>query len=223
MQAEVVTSSRPTADAPADSVRLSLSHEAELRAYFGRYVPPVPGEQSNFGAMCTRMASSRPGSSAERPTPGTPWTELIECGSEHGAANFDGEDAMVAYLDARRRFRLVSAALAQLSDRDQAVLDAYYGAEPTEHALGRLADVACLTETAWARNRSRAARGMHEPIEATVRWLAAATAPDARAAFEQVRQEAATILAAARAGYATARRAGCGSAACPDLARAACT
>jgi hypothetical protein len=206
MRAEVVTSSHLAADLPPDSVRLSLSQEAELRAYFGRYMPPVPGEQSNFGTMCARMASSRPGSSAERPTPGTPWTELIECGSEYGAVNFDGEDAMVAYLDARRRFRLVSAALAQLSDRDQAVLDAYYGAETTEHSLGRLADVACLTETAWARNRARAARGMHEPIEATVRWLAAATAPDASAAYEQLRQEASAMLAAARATYVTARR-----------------
>jgi hypothetical protein len=69
----------------------------------------------------------------------------------------------------------------------------------------RLADVACLTETAWARNRSRAARGMHEPIEATVRWLAAATAPDGRAVFQEMRDEATAMLAAARASYLRAR------------------
>jgi hypothetical protein len=182
-----------------------LRYEAELRAYFGRYMPGAPGERSNLGAVCTRLARATPGRTAERPTPGTPWTELVECGSEHGAVNFDGEDAMVAYLDARGRFRLVSKTLALLSQRDQAVLDAYYGGEPTEHTLGRLADVACLTQTAWARNRSRAARGMHEPIETTVRWLAAATAPDGRAAYEEIRREATTMLAAARARYAEAR------------------
>jgi hypothetical protein len=190
----------------AASPSLSQTYEAELRAYFGRCMPGVPGERSNFAAIAARKASKTPKGTPERPTPGTPWTEILECAGTHGAANFDGEDAMIAYLDARGRFRKVSEALSRLSERDQTVLNAYYGAEPTEHALGGLAEVACLTETAWARNRSRAARGMHEPIEATVRWLAAATAPDAREAFERVRLEATATLVTSKASYASARR-----------------
>jgi hypothetical protein len=96
----------------------------------------------------------------------------------------------------------VSEALSRLCERDQAVLDAYYGGEP---AFDRLADVACLTRTAWTRNRSRAARNMHEPIEATVRWLAAATAPDARAAFKEMHDEATAMLVVARQTYASVR------------------
>jgi hypothetical protein len=87
---------------------------------------------------------------------------------------------MVAYLDARLRFRRISTALSRLPARDQEVLGAYYGYEPSEHPLGALAEVASLTETARGRNRARAVRGMHAPIEATVSWLAAATAPGAR-------------------------------------------
>jgi hypothetical protein len=47
---------------------------------------------------------------------------------------------------------------------------------------------------------------MHEPIEATVRWLAAATAPDGRTAFQQMRDEATAMLAAAKARYMRASR-----------------
>jgi hypothetical protein len=189
----------------AASPSLLQAYEAELRAYFGRYMPGVPGERSNFAAIAARKASETPKGTPERPTPGTPWTEILKCAGTHGAVNFDGEDAMIAYLDARGRFWKVSEALSRLSERDQTVLDAYYGAAPTEHALAGLADVACLTETAWARNRARAGRGMHEPIEATVRWLAAATAPDAREAFERVQAEATATLSRARANYAVVR------------------
>jgi hypothetical protein len=155
--------------------------------------------------MCARLSAGRAPKATERPTPGTPWTEILECAGAHALANFDGESAMVAYVDARLRFRRVSTALSRLSARDQEVLGAYYGCEPSEHPLGALAEVASLTGTAQGRNRARAARGMHEPIEATVRWLAAATAPDARAALGEVRDEANAILAAARARYALAR------------------
>jgi hypothetical protein len=127
---------------------LSPREEAELRAYFGRFMPSVPGERSNFAAIAARKASETSKGTAERPTPGTPWTEILECHGTHGAVNFDGEEATVAYLDARRCFRKVSEALSRLSERDQTVLDAYYGGEPTERALGRLADVAYLTTTA---------------------------------------------------------------------------
>jgi hypothetical protein len=117
-------------DARATVDRLSLSEEAQLRTYFGRYLPGLPGERSNFGVMIARKASETPRHTAERPTPGTPWTEIVECYGTRGPVNFDGEEGMVAYLDARRRFRKVSEALSRLSDRDQAVLDAYYGGEP---------------------------------------------------------------------------------------------
>lgn len=189
----------------ANEVVLSPSDEALLRAYFGCYRPGAPGERSNFGTMCTRLAAGCPPRSAERPTPGTPWTEILDCGHEHGAVNFDGEDAMVAYLDARGRFRRVCEALSRLSTHDQAVLDAYYGSEPAEHALERLAGVATLTETARRRNRSRAARGMHEPIDATVRWLAAATSPDGRAALDEMQREAAQMVSTVKQRYASAR------------------
>jgi hypothetical protein len=187
--------------------RFSVHYEIELRTYFSLYLPSAPGDQSGFGAMCRRLGNSRSPRSNERPTPGTPWTEIVDCPRTYVGASFDGEEAMLTYLDARRRFRRVCEALSRLSERDQAALNAYYGAEPTEHPLERLADVACLTQTAWARNRSRAARGVHEPIEATVRWLAAATAPDARAAFEDVNREATAMVATAKANYARARRA----------------
>jgi hypothetical protein len=184
---------------------LSLSDEADLRAYFSRFRPCAPGDRSNFGAVAARMASKRPPDSSQRPTPGTPWTELVECASARATVNFDGEEAMVAYLDARWRFRRVSRALSRLSQRDQEILDAYYGSEPTEHPLGQLAAVACLTDTAQHRNRARATRGIHEPIEATVRWLAAATSPDGLAASVAIRAAAAEMLRAARMRYARAR------------------
>jgi hypothetical protein len=113
---------------------------------------------------------------------------------------------MIAYIDARRRRRKVIEALSRLSERDQRVLGAYYGAEPSERGLGQLADVACLTKTAWVKNRARAARGVHETIAATVRWLAAATAPTKRAAFAEIHEEAMSLVAVARANYARARR-----------------
>jgi hypothetical protein len=188
-----------------ESVRLSWVDEADLRAYFGSYRPSAPGERSNLSALTMRLAGGRPAHSTERPTRDTPWTEIVDCAHEHGAVNFDGEDAMIAYLDARRRFRRVSRALARIPTGDQAVLDAYYGTESPEHVLGPLAGVAILTETALRRNRSRAARGMHEPIEATVRWLAAATAPENRATLDEVRREAAEMLATAKQRYARAQ------------------
>jgi hypothetical protein len=47
---------------------------------------------------------------------------------------------------------------------------------------------------------------MHEPIEATVRWLTAATAADARAVSKEMRDEATAMLVVARARYVAARR-----------------
>lgn len=185
--------------------RLSVRDEIELRAYFSSHAPPAPGEQSGFGAMCRRLGNSRNPRSNERPAPGTPWTEIVECRRAYAGANFDGEDAMLAYLDARRRFRSVCEALSRLSVREQRVLDAYYGSEPCEHPLGQLATVASLTDTANRRNRARAARGMHEPVEVTVRWLAAATAPEAREALAKVKLEARELLRLARSSYVLVR------------------
>jgi hypothetical protein len=184
---------------------ISLSDEADLRIYFSRFRPSAPGDRSNFGAVAARMMWKRPPDSPQRPTPGTPWTELVECASARAVVNFDGEEAMLAHLDARWRFRRVSEALSRLSVRDQEVLDAYYSGEPTEHALGQLSTVACLTQTAQRRNRARAARGLHEPTEATVRWLAAATSPEGRAASKEINAEACAMLSAARGHYAHAR------------------
>ena len=114
---------------------------------------------------------------------------------------------MVAHVDARRRFRRACAALSQLSALDQVVLDAYYGREPSNHPLGQLAAVTVLTEKAKKRNRARASREMHESVEVTVRWLVAATSPDARATLAQIRLEAESLLQAARRSYALARSA----------------
>ncbi len=185
--------------------RLSVRDEIELRAYFSSHAPLAPGDRSGFGAMCRRLGNSRNPRSNERPLPGTPWTEILDCRRSYAGSNFDGEDAMVAYLDARRRFRGVCEALSQLSMCDQRVLDAYYGSEPSDHPLGQLAAVAKLTETAVKRNRARAARGMHEPVEVTVRWLAAATSPEARAALVQAKSEAGALLREARRSYGCAR------------------
>lgn len=187
---------------------LSFSDEADLRAYFGRPLPSAPGERSNFGAVAARMGSKCPPDSPQRPTRGTPWTELVECSAPHAAVNFDGEEVTVAYLDARWRFRRVSEVLSRLPLRNQEVLEAYYASDAAEHQLGELAAVACLTQAARHRNRSRAARGLHEPIEATVRWLSATTAPEARAAFEDVQRQAAGLLWRARHNYALVRRGG---------------
>ncbi|MGH7297566.1 MAG: hypothetical protein ACRELB_21695 [Polyangiaceae bacterium] len=185
---------------------LSARDEMDLRAYFSSYVPPPPGARSNFGSMCARLGNARNPASKEKPGSRTPWTQILDCSGSPAILNFDGEQAMIAYLDARRRFRRVCDALSRLDGVEREVLDAYHGGEESEHALGRLAGVATMTPTARQRNRSRAARGMHEPIEATVRWLAAATAPDGQQAFKDVREEAETLLASAHRQYALARR-----------------
>jgi hypothetical protein len=188
--------------------KLSLSDEVELRAYFSSYVPRAPGERSSFGAMCTRLGNARNPRSKQRPTADTPWTEILDCPRSYGSANFDGEDAMVMYLDGRKRFRRVCEALSMLSTCDQRVLDAFYGIDVCEHPLGQFAAVATLTDTANKRHRARAARGLHEPIEVTVRWLAGGTSPDARAAFKLMRDEAEVLLRQARGAYAHARGVG---------------
>jgi hypothetical protein len=183
---------------------LSLIDEIELRAYFARYVPPAPGACSNFGSMCTRLGNARNLRSKERPSPGASWTEILDCSGARAGAKFDGEYAMVEYLDAQRRFRRVAEALPQLPPRYQDALAAYYGGERAEHALGQLAGVTALTPTALRRNRSRAARGLHEPIEATVRWLTAATTPDGSLALASLRSEAEGLLRSAQRAYVEA-------------------
>lgn len=187
--------------------KLSLSDEIELRAYFGSFVPHAPGERSSFGPMCARLGQAINPRTNERPTADAPWTEILDCRRSYGGANLGGDDAMVAYLDARRRFGRVCEALSKLSTCDQQVLDAYYGCDQAEHPLGRLAGVAALTEAAQRRNRARAARGLHEPIEVTVRWLAAATASDARTSVAEVREQAHAMFNAASNCYARARAA----------------
>jgi hypothetical protein len=194
---------------PSRSVDLALScnDEAILRAYFHSYRPSAPGAKSNFGAVATRKGSAINPRTIERPTPGTPWTEILDCGHGGGATNFDGEEAMLAYIDGRRWLRRVGAAVESLSTRDQDVLDAYYGSEPSNHPLGPIAPVIALTEAARARNRGRAARGLHEPIETTVRWLATLPGNDARTATDDMRREANEMLRGARANFARAHAA----------------
>lgn len=221
---KTAAATRTTAIASPDSEGgrpnpLSLSDEADLRAYFSRFRPSAPGDRSNFSAVAARMASKRPPDSPQRPKPGTPWTELVACAPARATVNFDGEEAMIAYVDARWRFRRVSEALSLTSVLDQEVLDAYYGREPTEHPLGQLAGVACLTPAAQRRNRARAARGVHESIEVTVRWLSAAMSPDAHGDQAEVRLQAAALLEDARVSYATARHRGSGLNSTPGASR----
>jgi hypothetical protein len=168
---------------------LSLADEIELRAYFISYAD----------RECEERPLKRAADAWD------PWTEVLECRSPHGAVALDGENAMVAHLDARRRFRRMCATLSRLSANDREVLDAYSRNKPCEHALGQLAAVAKLTETATRRNRARAARGIHEPIEVTVRRLAAATTAHLRAAHTAMKSEAATLLRRTRRAYASTR------------------
>ena len=183
----------------------SLADEIHLRAYFACDLPPPPGERSNFGSMCAR-AALRNRRSQERPSPEAPWTEILECPGTSTTSALEAEEAFVAYIDARRRFRRVRAALAQLAFDEHAALEAYFAPEPLpDHPLGRLASVGPLTPTAQRRNRARAARGLHEPAGATIRWLAASTAREARTALDEIRREAAALFAGRRRSYARAR------------------
>jgi hypothetical protein len=183
----------------------SLADEIHLRAYFACDLPPPPGERSNFGPMCAR-AALRNRQSQERPSPEAPWTEILECPGTSATSALEAEEAFVAYIDARRRFRRVRTALAQLAFDEHAALEAYFAPEPLpDHPLGRLASVGPLTPTAQRRNRARAARGLHEPAGATIRWLAASTAREARTALDEIRREAATLLRQAKGSYARAR------------------
>jgi hypothetical protein len=199
----------PTAaerEAPSEEALFSLVDEIDLRAYFACSLPPPPGERSSFGPMCARIANSRNRRSPERPSPDAPWTEVIECRPAHGTGAFEAEEAFVAYIDARRRFRRVRAALAKVAFDERATLEAYFAPEPLpDHPLGRLASVGPLTPTAQRRNRARAARGLHEPAGATIRWLAASTAREARATLDEIRREAAALLRRAKADFARAR------------------
>ncbi|HEY3821807.1 MAG TPA: hypothetical protein VGL81_31795 [Polyangiaceae bacterium] len=156
--------------------------------------------------MCARIANSRNRNSRERPSPGASWTELIECHPPHGTGAFEAEEAFISYIDARRRFQRVRTALAQVCFDDHATLEAYFAPEPQpDHPLGRLAGVGPLTPTAQRRNRARAARDVHESPGVTIRSLVAATSREARAALDEIRQEAAALLARAKASYARAR------------------
>jgi hypothetical protein len=183
----------------------SLADEIDLRAYFTCSLPPAPGDCSSFGAMCSRIANSRNRRSTERPSPDAPWTELIGCHPAPGGNAFAAEEAFVTYIDVRRRFRHVRASLAQLARDEHAALEAYFAPEPVpDHPLGRLAGVGPLTPTAQKRNRARAARSIHEPAGATIKWLAASPNREARAALDDIRREAAALLRHAKASYVRA-------------------
>src|SRR5260221_14166197 len=136
---------------------------AELWWYFAFNIPVPPGHASAFGPMCNRLERANP-NTEERPTPfvvkpggiteGAAWTEIIACGHGGEEPN-DGEDAMIAHLDAKRATATVAGYLAELPRRDYLVLEAYYGGwsiEPDKH-LGHYRAVARLTKVAHHENR----------------------------------------------------------------------
>ncbi len=199
----------------ADITALTLGEEAELRAFFMLYVPPAPGSCSSFGAMCTRVANIQNRATTERPTPGAPWTEIVDCGRAAHAAG-DSEDGMIAHVDALRRMQRVRAALGGLAPHEHSVLAAHYSGEhDATGPLGRLSAVAMLTSVAVAENRRRAVRDRHETVEETLASVAAAAKRSggstaerarARAIVDTVRRGAAALLDSARTRYASARR-----------------
>jgi hypothetical protein len=144
---------------------ISFFDEVDLRAFFTMGMPKAPGAETSFGAMCARLGMRNP-KTAERPTPfvvhrdgttsGAPWTELVECPPASKGSAFDPEDALVAYVDAKRRMSRVRAALALLSVRHVEVLAAHYGEERGGAAWGRPRKAApslCAARAAYARAR----------------------------------------------------------------------
>lgn len=195
-------------DVPA----LTLGDEAELRAFFAMYVPPAPGAVSGFGAMCNRLANAKNPKTTELPSPNGPWTEMVECAHALSAAG-DGEDAMIAHLDALRRMRHVRRALDAIERYEREVLAMHYGGDlDAAGPLGRLSAVATLTSAAISENRRRAARDRHETVEETLADVAVlakrpgAQRVGARAILDAVRREASTLLDSARTSFARARR-----------------
>jgi hypothetical protein len=193
----------------ATVTELTLGEEAELRAFFMLYLPPAPGSASSFGAMCARVANIRNPATNELPTPlvihcdgtatGAPWTEILDC-STLAHATTDGEDAMIAHVDALRRMHRV--------------LSARYAENVPAGPLGAMTGVAALTSVIAVENRRRAAADRHETVEATVASLIAASDSTSktdrardRAMVNAARREASALLDSARASYAQARRA----------------
>jgi hypothetical protein len=207
----------------ATVTELTLGEEAELRAFFMLYLPPAPGSASSFGAMCARVANIRNPATNELPTPlvihcdgtatGAPWTEILDC-STLAHATTDGEDAMIAHVDALRRMHRVRRALGQLTPHEQDVLSARYAENVPAGPLGAMTGVAALTSVIAVENRRRAAADRHETVEATVASLIAASDSTSktdrardRAMVNAARREASALLDSARASYAQARRA----------------
>ena len=155
------------------SIVLSARDEADLRWYFGAAKPSPPGVSSNFGRMCEREGNKMNPRTAERPSVGAPWTELIECKMSFGSSGTNAsEDMMISYLDTQRRRGRVSRALAWLPELDQQALEAHYSREaPRAGILRRLGSVAILSGAARRENRARAASGHHEPVEETLERL----------------------------------------------------
>jgi hypothetical protein len=206
----------------ASIVELTIGEEILLRAYFARYLPPAPGAGSSFGGMCSRLSNARNPATTERPTPfvvrsdgtaaGAVWTEILDCGRGSSSSASDGEDAMIAHIDALRCLGRVRRALATLSAGDQRVLDVHYASDRTTGPLGRLAAVGALTSAARIENRRRAVDGRHELIQDTLDSLvktapgSAAGRAHTRALLAAVRAEATALLSAARTSYARAWR-----------------
>lgn len=196
-----------SATPPPVGVVLPFRDEAELRAYFALELPPPPGARSSFGPMCERLENARNPKTTELPTAGASWTEIIECRLRQASnAADDAEDAYIAYVDARRRVARVHAALSRLSEREEAVLRAFYARDVDA--------IAPLTPTAEKANRECAARGQHETVNASVGRLhreakdmsaSKASRDDARATLSAIRREATAMLQQARASYIRCR------------------
>lgn len=188
---------------PIREAVLSPRDEADLRIYFALELPPPPGTQSSFGPMCERVSNSRNPKTKELPSEGVPWTDIIEC-SWGRSSTHDGEDAFIAYVDARRFVKRVHIALSRLTEHEREVLRAHY----TE------LDLAPLTPTAERENRERAATERHESVATSVTHLnreakdmraSKASRDDTRAKLTAIRREVAEMLQEARAAYSRTR------------------
>ena len=190
----------------ATAAVISFEDERDLRVYFALDLPPCPGTESTFGAMCDRVMNSRNPKTTELPTDGVSWAEIVDCRLRHYAANVTGaEDAFIAYFDARRRVARVHAVLSRMTEQDRDVL--------REHYASGVGELTPLAPTAERENRARAARDRHETIDETVTSLQReakdmrapkSSRDDARVKLATMRRESLDLLQQARVNYAHA-------------------
>jgi hypothetical protein len=193
--------------------------EMDLLWYYGLELPPVPGLGSTFTAMCARLQARNP-RTKELPSDDTPWTEVLKCKVAEASSALDGEDQMIAYIDAQRRAGRVRSVLRQLGAEEWAVLEARFARDTVEARLraqfGDLAGVALLTATATEQMAKRARADKHDSVTGTlVDLVARAKAHDVRGetrrevrkVLDRILAEADTMTANAIQAYVSARTA----------------